>query len=55
MLVKRTERKTQELSNQSPKPFQWKFDRTKLTALLAKIEARHKALIDAQFNWLEAA
>lgn len=45
----------EELSNQSPTPFQWKFDRTKLTALLAKIEARQMALADAQFNWLEEA
>ncbi len=45
----------EELSNQSPRPFQWKFDRTKLTALFAKIEARQKALADAQLNWLEAA
>jgi hypothetical protein len=45
----------EELSNQSPRPFQWKFDRTKLTALLAKIEARQKALADAQLKWLEAA
>jgi hypothetical protein len=29
------------LSNQSPTPFQWKFDRTKLTALLAKIGPSH--------------
>ena len=32
----------EELSNQNPTPFQWKFDRTKLTALLAKIEARQR-------------
>jgi hypothetical protein len=43
------------LSNQSPKPFQWKFDRTKLTALLTKSEARQKALADAQLHWLEVA
>jgi len=45
----------EELSNQNPTPFQWKFDRTKLTALLAKIEARHRALADAQFTYLEKA
>ncbi len=45
----------EELSNQNPTPFQWKFDRTKLTTLLAKIEARQKALADAQLNWLEEA
>jgi hypothetical protein len=28
----------EELSNQRPTPFQWKFDRAKLRALLAKIE-----------------
>src|SRR5713101_3717918 len=43
------------LSNQSPTPFRWKFDRTKLTTLLAKIEARHMALADAQRNYQEEA
>ena len=43
------------LSNQSPTPFRWKFDRTKLTTLLAKIEARHMALADAQCNYQEEA
>ena len=45
----------EELSNQNPMPFQWKFDRTKLTALLAKIAARQRALADAQFTYLEKA
>ena len=45
----------EELSNQSPEPFQWKFDRTKLTTLLAKIEARQMALADAHFPCLEEA
>jgi hypothetical protein len=45
----------EELSNQNPTPFQWKFDRTKLTALLAKIEARKKVLADAQLNCLDEA
>lgn len=45
----------EELSNQSPKPFQWKFDRTKLAALLAKIEARQMALADTQLHCLEEA
>ena len=45
----------EELSNQSPEPFQWKFDRTKLTTLLAKIEARQMALAEAHFPCLEAA
>jgi len=45
----------EELSNQSPTPFQWQFDRAKLTTLLAKIEARHKALADAQFTCLAEA
>ena len=45
----------EELSNQNPMPFQWKFDRTKLTALLAKIEARHRAPADAQLTSLEKA
>jgi hypothetical protein len=43
------------LSNQSPTPFQWKFDRTKLTALLAKIEARRMALADTPLHCLEEA
>jgi len=45
----------EELSNRHPTPFQWKFDRAKLTALLAKIEARQKALADAQLNYLQEA
>jgi hypothetical protein len=45
----------EELSNQNPTPFQWKFDRTTLTALLAKIEARKKVLADAQLNCLDEA
>ena len=43
------------LSNQSPTPFQWKFDRTKLTTLLAKIEARRMALADTPLHCLEEA
>jgi transposase len=45
----------EELSNQSPTPFQWRFDRTKLTALLVKIAARQMALVDGQLNSLEDA
>jgi hypothetical protein len=45
----------EELSNQSPAPFQWKFDRTKLATLLAKIEARQMARADAHFPYLEEA
>jgi hypothetical protein len=45
----------EELSNQNPTPFQWPFDRTKLTALLAKIAARHMALTDAPCNGIEEA
>ncbi len=45
----------EELSNQRPTPFRWKFDRTKLAALLAKIETRQKLLTEIQFNSLEAA
>jgi hypothetical protein len=45
----------EELANQNPMPCQWQFDRTKLTALLAKIEARQRALTDAQFTSLETA
>jgi hypothetical protein len=45
----------EELSNQHPTPFQWKFDRAKLTALLAKIEARHRVLADARLTCLQEA
>src|SRR5262250_1743643 len=45
----------EELSNQNPIPFQWQFDRTKLTALLAKIEARQRALADARLTCLQEA
>jgi DDE superfamily endonuclease len=45
----------EDLSNQSPTPFQWKFDRTKLTAVLAKIEARQMALAKAQCTRIEEA
>ena len=37
----------EELSNRSPTPFKWRFDRNKLTALLARIEARKKLLAEA--------
>jgi hypothetical protein len=40
----------EELSNQRPTPFQWKFDRTKLITLLAQIEAHQKLLTEAQLN-----
>jgi hypothetical protein len=45
----------EELSNQHPTPFQWQFDRAKLTALFVKLEARRRALADAQLNCLEEA
>jgi DDE superfamily endonuclease len=45
----------EELSNQSPTPFQWKFDRTKLRTLLAKIEAHRQLLTVAQCNCSEEA
>ena len=45
----------EELSNQNPTPFQWKFDRTKLTTLLAKIEARQSLLTGARLNCQEAS
>ena len=34
----------EELSNQIPTPFKWRFDRSKLAALLDKIEAHEKFL-----------
>jgi hypothetical protein len=45
----------EELSNQNPTPFQWKFDRAKLTALFAKIETRQRALADARVACLKKA
>ena len=45
----------EELSNQHPTPLQWKFDRAKLTAWFAKIEARQRALADARFTCLKEA
>jgi hypothetical protein len=45
----------EELSNQSPTPFQWKFDRTKLMTLLATIEAHQQRLSVAQDNSSEEA
>jgi hypothetical protein len=38
----------EELSNRRPRPFAWKFDRAKLVALMAKIEAHEKVLAQAQ-------
>jgi predicted phosphoribosyltransferase len=32
----------EELSNREPRPFEWKFDRTSLLKLLAKLESKHK-------------
>jgi hypothetical protein len=43
------------LSNQSPTPFQWQFDRTKLTTLVAKIDAHQKLLAAPQFTCSEEA
>jgi hypothetical protein len=37
----------EELTNQDPTPFKWKFDRHKLAALLTKIEAHEKFLAPA--------
>ncbi len=45
----------EDLSNQSPTPFQWKFDRTKLKILLAKIEAHRAFLTDTQLKCLQEA
>ncbi len=38
----------EELSNRSPKPFAWKFDRVKLIELMAKIETHEKLLAQAR-------
>jgi hypothetical protein len=45
----------EELSNQSPTPFQWTFDRAKLTMLLGKVEAHTKRLAAAQPTRIEEA
>jgi hypothetical protein len=45
----------EDLSNQSPTPFQWTFDRSKLTTLLAKIEAHQQLLVTAQPHCSEEA
>jgi len=45
----------EERSNQQPAPFQWKFDRAKLSAWLAKIEARQKAQAETQLTCLAEA
>ena len=45
----------EELSNQNPTPFQWHFDRTQLTMLLAKIEAHQRLLAAAQLICAKAA
>jgi hypothetical protein len=45
----------EELSHQHPTPFQWQCDRATRTALLAKIEARQRALADAQLHCLKEA
>jgi hypothetical protein len=45
----------EDLSNQCPTPFQWKFDRLQLTTLLAKIEAHQKRLVAAQLHRSEEA
>jgi hypothetical protein len=40
----------EDLSNRIPQPFAWKFDRAKLVALMAKMEAHEKLLAHAQAN-----
>jgi hypothetical protein len=45
----------EDLSNQRPTPFQWKFDRTKLMTLLAKITAHQQLLSIGQDDCSEEA
>lgn len=45
----------EELSNQHPAPFQWKFDRHKLSVLLAKIEAHEQILAEYPLSHSEEA
>jgi hypothetical protein len=40
----------EELTNREPRPFAWKFNRTALQALLAKLEAKRKLLPEASIN-----
>jgi hypothetical protein len=44
-----------ELSHQHPTPLQWQVDRATLTPWFVKLEARRRALADAQLNGLEEA
>jgi len=37
----------EDLSNRSPRPFAWKFDRRKLIAWMAKMQAHEKLLAQA--------
>jgi hypothetical protein len=45
----------EDLSHQSPTPFQWTFDRTQLTTLVAKIETHQQRLTAARLTCAEAA
>jgi hypothetical protein len=45
----------EDLSNQCPTPFQWKFDHIQLTTLLAKIAAHQQLLAVAQLHRSEEA
>jgi hypothetical protein len=40
----------EELTNQEPRPFHWKFNRVALQAFLAKLEAKRKLLLDASIK-----
>jgi hypothetical protein len=40
----------EELSNEEPRPFDWKFDRVALQALLAKLEAKQKLVTTTSIN-----
>lgn len=40
----------EELSNHTPRPFRWKFDKDQLTVLLEKIETRERVLKNGQLH-----
>lgn len=40
----------EDLSNHTPRPFRWKFNKDQLTVLLEKIEARERVLKNAQLH-----
>jgi hypothetical protein len=42
----------EELSNQEPRPFEWKFDRVALQTFLKKLEAKRELVSSISVNYL---